>query len=70
MNKDEDLGFPCVLIRCRASRGALYVWLENAWDEDVAGNEAAGRTLIARGPSKTCQALRDLMKQQEKENAN
>lgn len=66
----DDLGLPAVLVKCRASGNLLFVWLERHWDEDVAGNEAAGRTLIARGPSKTCQALRDLMQQQEKENAN
>jgi len=65
---DEDLGLPCVLIRCAASKNNLYVWLAHHWDSDVEGNIAAGRTLVARAPNKTCRALRELMRQQEKEN--
>jgi len=67
---DEDLGLPCVLIRCAASKGALYVWLDRHWDENEKGNIEAGRTLILRAPSKTCEALRDLMQQQENHHAN
>lgn len=67
---DDDLGLPCVLVRCLASGNNLYVWMESEWDKNETYYLDTGRTLITRAPNKTCHALRELMTQQEKENAN
>lgn len=66
----EDLGLPCVIVRCKASGGKLFVWQESMWDEDEQHYLNTGRKLILRAPMDTCKTIRDLMEQQEKENAN
>lgn len=67
---DENLGAPCVLVRCAASGGNLFVWAETDWDINERHYIETGRTLITRAPSKTCRALRELMQQQENQHAN
>ncbi len=60
----DDYELPCVVVWCDYSK-EHFVWLERIWDDDAAHWEK-GRRLIARAPHKTCEALRELLEQQRR----
>lgn len=61
----DDYELPCVVVWCEASN-AHFVWLEIAWDESPESWVRSGRRLIARAPHKTCEALRELLEHQRR----